>query len=334
MKVLVLNDFREYSGGEKIFRTLARELIEMGHEVAALVGETIHMLDGVIEEFDPDVIHQHNFARFGPVALKYAAQYPFVQTVHDYWPICKNRGHFRQIEDRICDTLDQSFCGPCYHILMNIPMPVESRRLFEKIPMVAVSKHVADVIREWYPHVTYIHNGLSPEPDAHEATDERFVFCAAKPPDQLKGAHLFAAMAKGMPYRFVLAGGGQYPDVESTGLLTQRKLMGFYKRASIVVMPSIWEEPNGLPLQESMMYGKPMVVFNSGGMPEYAKNYVVPAQSVKDARELIDVLMKNPEQRKIAGEENRAWMNQHFTARVMATKYVALYESLAGKAGA
>jgi len=334
MKVLMINDFWEYSGGEKIFRTLARALLDMGHEVAELVGETIHMLDGVVEEFEPDVIHQHNFARFGPIALKYAREYPFVQTVHDYWPVCKSRSHYRQNDDRICDSIDQGLCGPCPQILNRIPMPIESRKLFENIPMVAVSKHVADVIREWYPHVTHIHNGLAIEPDVDEATDERFVFCAAKPPDQLKGAHLFAAMAKGMPYRFVLAGGGQYPYVENTGLLSQRNLMGFYKRASLVVMPSIWEEPNGLPLQESMMYGKPMVVFNSGGMPEYAKNYVVPAQSVEAARELIDVLMKNPEQRKIAGEENRALMNQHFTARVMATKYVAFYESLAGKAGA
>ena len=335
MKVLMLNDFWEVSGAEKVFRTLARELSNMGHDVSTIVYEASGMLPSIVDDFKPDIIHQHNCSRFGASTLSYAEDYPFVQTVHDYWPVCRNRGHFLHDEDRICDATDQSRCGPCTNYLVKLPMPEVTLKMLEKATMVTVSAHMMQYLTRFgYQDVRHIHNGLFPEPDIDQATDEKFIFCAAKAPDQYKGAHLFAEMAVGMPYRFVLAGGGRFPGVEGTGILTQRALKQVYKRASIVVMPSIWEEPNGLPIQESMMYGKPLVAFASGGIPEYVKNFVVPAKDVKKSRDLIDRLMKDDAARALAGAENRAWYEEHFTARKMAEKYLALYEELAGRKGA
>ena len=53
-----------------------------------------------------------------------------------------------------------------------------------------------------------------------------------------------------------------------------------YRRADVIVYPSSVEEPFGLAMLEAMASGKPIVVTNSGGMPEIIQNdvngYVVP----------------------------------------------------------
>nr|WP_249226438.1 glycosyltransferase family 4 protein [Alicyclobacillus mengziensis] len=44
-----------------------------------------------------------------------------------------------------------------------------------------------------------------------------------------------------------------------------------YIAADIVVVPSIWPDPAPLVVPEARRFGKPVVVFDAGGLPEWAK---------------------------------------------------------------
>jgi len=57
-----------------------------------------------------------------------------------------------------------------------------------------------------------------------------------------------------------------------TGYVQYSDIPKLYNIADIAVLPSIWDEPAGLTIIESMASGLPIITTNSGGIPEYANN--------------------------------------------------------------
>lgn len=57
-----------------------------------------------------------------------------------------------------------------------------------------------------------------------------------------------------------------------TGFLNYDDMPAAYAMADVCVMPSIWDEPAGLTIIESLASGKPLITTRSGGIPEYADN--------------------------------------------------------------
>ena len=244
MKILLINDFHHWSGAEKVVNSLVKWLALLGNDVKLLTHEEIDSLDKVISEFKPDIINQHNFSLFGPVALKYAEKIPFVQTIHDYWIVCWSRHHFLYKEDRICPYYDNSHCSNCPNILVRLPIPSVSKQIFKDIPLITVSNAVKEVIIKFgfnADNITIIHNGV--ELIEKEPKDMNFVFCTAKNPKQIKGARFFAEVASRLPYKFILSGTSTYPNVTNVGFLPEDQLFNMYKNCSIFVFPSVWEEP-------------------------------------------------------------------------------------------
>ena len=54
-----------------------------------------------------------------------------------------------------------------------------------------------------------------------------------------------------------------------TGFIHNKDLWKYYQLADLAVLPSIWEEPAGLTMLESVISGLPLITTNSGGIPEY-----------------------------------------------------------------
>lgn len=81
-----------------------------------------------------------------------------------------------------------------------------------------------------------------------------------------------------------IVGDGWYRDtlqklVASLGLSTVVRFVGsvpgqsvgaWYEASDIVVIPSIWPEPSALVVPEARSHGKPVVVTDAGGLPEWA----------------------------------------------------------------
>jgi len=334
MKIMMLNDFWKFSGGEQIFCWLIEELRVLGHDVLGLTHDELKKkgLDQYLGEFNPDIIHQHNFAHIGPVALRHMKKRPSVQTVHDYWPICPDRHHYRFDLDQICDTPADCIKCPCY--LGRIPYPSSSLNDMEGIKMVGVSQYVAERISEFgYEGVEFIRNGIRLHPDIEDSSDEEFILGMGSLPDQVKGLKEFGRIADRLPqYKFVLVGGTgktTIPGVLCTGRIPYDQALNYYRTCSVMVIPSVWEEPNGLGIQEAGQFGKPLVAFDVGGISEYVEHDVIPLRDIDAAAELLDLLMGDPEERKKRGARNKERVLREFTATHMAKRYEALYERIA-----
>jgi glycosyltransferase involved in cell wall biosynthesis len=82
-----------------------------------------------------------------------------------------------------------------------------------------------------------------------------------------------------------------------------------YAAANVVVMPSLWDEAFGLCVVEAMAAGRPVVVTDSGAMPEIIANgdcgAVVPKADDVAMAAAISALLDNPERAAKVGNAAR-----------------------------
>lgn len=57
-----------------------------------------------------------------------------------------------------------------------------------------------------------------------------------------------------------------------TGYINYNEIYQLYKISDFAVLPSMWDEPAGLTIQEAEACGLPAITTNSGGIPEYVIN--------------------------------------------------------------
>lgn len=57
-----------------------------------------------------------------------------------------------------------------------------------------------------------------------------------------------------------------------TGYINYNEIYQLYKISDFAVLPSMWDEPAGLTIQEAEACGLPVITTNSGGIPEYVIN--------------------------------------------------------------
>ncbi|MFH0887498.1 MAG: glycosyltransferase family 4 protein [bacterium] len=102
-----------------------------------------------------------------------------------------------------------------------------------------------------------------------------------------------------------------------------------YKLSDVVIYPSSVEEPFGLATIESMATGKPIVVTDSGGMPETIKDgvtgFVVPKRNHEALAQKIIYLLKNPGEREKMGKAGRAEVEGFYTKAAIAERVVGAY---------
>lgn len=82
-----------------------------------------------------------------------------------------------------------------------------------------------------------------------------------------------------------------------TGYIPQKELPDIYNLADISVLPSIWEEPAGLTMIESLTCGTPVITTNSGGIPEYVADCAIVLERdsnlPKEIAKAIDLLLSD-----------------------------------------
>lgn len=86
-----------------------------------------------------------------------------------------------------------------------------------------------------------------------------------------------------------------------TGYVDYKDIPSYLKMADIAVVPSMWEEPFGLTVVESMAAGLPLITTRSGGIPEICEGVatIVERDNIVDnlAAAILD-LYQHPEKRK------------------------------------
>jgi glycogen(starch) synthase len=121
--------------------------------------------------------------------------------------------------------------------------------------------------------------------------------------------------------------------VDLLGWVTPDRLPAVLSGASIVVMPSRWEEAFGLVALQAMQVGRPVVASRVGGLPEVVEDGVtgslVPADDADAlARAVLD-LLGDPDEAARRGAAGRATARTTFAFDRYVDEHLALYAELA-----
>ncbi len=108
-----------------------------------------------------------------------------------------------------------------------------------------------------------------------------------------------------------------------------------YKRADVVVFPSVWDEPLGLVPLEAMVMSTPVVASKKGGIPLAVKNgvngFLIRARSHKEIAKHVNKILENPELRAKFAENARKTAEEKFAWKIIANQYEKLYEDAISK---
>lgn len=205
-------------------------------------------------------------------------------------------------------------------------------RLFDE--RLAVSPFVARTVREAHhvpaARVSVVENAV--DVSRFEGVDGRrireelrlgdapLVVCVARLDDEKGGEWLLRALPQvGRDAHLALVGEGPRLGpwralCETLGIASRVHFLGLRQdveeilaAASVVVAPSVYQEAFGLALLEGMAAAKPVVVTDSGAMPEIVKGagLVVPKRDAPALAEAIDGLLRNDVLARKLGEAGR-----------------------------
>jgi glycosyltransferase involved in cell wall biosynthesis len=118
------------------------------------------------------------------------------------------------------------------------------------------------------------------------------------------------------------------------GWSTFEEALGFYAQATIVAVPSIWEEPFGLVAVEGMAAGRPVVASAVGGLRDIIADgetgLLVPPGDVEALAHALETLLDNPARCTAMGAAGRARVEEHYTwPGIIERHYLPLMERLA-----
>jgi glycosyltransferase involved in cell wall biosynthesis len=114
--------------------------------------------------------------------------------------------------------------------------------------------------------------------------------------------------------------------------ITHEEVLADYRRAAVVVVPSVWNEPFGMPAAEAQAAGKPVVASGVGGLPEVVidgeTGLLVPPEDPPALASAIGRLLDDPALVRRLGETGRRRAREHFSWDSVARRIDALYSEL------
>lgn len=345
---------KNYGGTEAVIYNLVEEQVAQGHEVTlytpgssqtsaqqisffpdALLEEKApwtehlkayyHLAKAVddIQEKTYDIIHGHLSAPTDLYLFPLLARLstPHVITLHSHFPF---------------DHTPNGWVGDADRYYMEWAPDV---------PIVAISEHARKQESKNFPlkFVGVVYNGISMkqyQPTGKER-EPFFMWLGRFTPE--KGPHLAIEAAKKAGVPLVLAGtvdrssqelSDYYSDVIKSqeddgnirlvGPLDMEQKISYLSRARGFLNPIEWEEPFGMVMVEAMALGCPVISFERGA----ASEVVAHGKSgflVQHLDEMIEYMGRIDE---LDRETVREHVEQHFSARIMAQRYTAIYQKI------
>lgn len=107
---------------------------------------------------------------------------------------------------------------------------------------------------------------------------------------------------------------GLEASVEFSGFVDHDKIVDYYRRAHVFILPSIWAEQFGLVGPEALACGVPCVGTNVGGIPEWLKDdewgFLVPPRDSAGLAERVVHLLTEREKRISFGLAGREYVRR------------------------
>lgn len=276
----------------------------------------------------PDIIHTHGkYLIPQVVVVSKVFSIPAVATIRDFHIIC-NYGICLTNSEKGCfftDFFRKDF--PEYYrnyvlhknifsFMANLLFAIWGRmsskfiKFFAiKIEVVVLSKTQRRIfIKNGFRKVKIVGNSITfpDKPRKKTQKDLKVFFAGRLTPG--KGVLLLIDLLPGFfrkfpKYQFVFAGegflkkklidmSGKYPNIKVLGQVDHQSMQKLYLNSSITVMPSVWPEPFGRIVIESLSGQTPVVVTNKGALPELVKENRWGYISKPNSQDLLVKLVK------------------------------------------
>jgi len=326
----------------------------------------------VLREFEPDVVHFRNFD--GPTVVRAVSRkYPTVRTVHTPWTYCPTGVKYWPAERRVCERpfgpgclvdCRRRGCGlredgtslGRLEVARRIAACYAFRRADAGLGAVVVtSKWMKAMLVAAGQNVGRVH--VIPPPVDLPAEDPPAnggppLVVAVGRVSYIKGFEdLLAAVAE-LPAAVTLTlvgDGPQLPNLKAragrlglngrvrfAGWVRYEEMAHIYRQAHVVALPSLCPEAFGNVGVEALSYGKAVVAYRVGGIPEWLEDGAVgllaDAADPGDLAAKLRTLLDHPARARAMGAAGRRAVREYSLARHAAAT-LAVYERALTRAG-
>lgn len=307
----------------------------------------------VFQEERPEVVHAHNWLLYS-LPLTIVRKVPLVVSLHDYSLVCATKRLMRN-GIRLCAgpaPLKCLVCASRRHGLVKGPgiasLAYPMGRIADSVVdlFIPVSKSVArgtrldgrrapyEVIPNFVPDEPDV--AVEAPPDIKALADGYTLFVGDATPDKgvdvllhayrrLPSAPPLVCLGRGLSQEFK----SRPANVVQVGPVPHPSALAAFRRADLVVVPSIWPEPFGLTAVEAMSMGRPVIATTAGALPEIVGHrktgLVVPSGDVEGLRSALMTLLENGALRQRLGE-NAYRRSRDFCASAVVPRFERAYE--------
>lgn len=300
-------------------------------------------LSYLLKRIGPDVVHTNNVMGFSPaiwLTIK-RLRLPLVHTMRDYYLLCHK-----------CNMFDgnnncKSLCGSCKITHVAKKWLLDKPDIFVGVSKFTVAKHQEKMETRLPSQFKVIYNAVQlPPPKEQDKFHEPLTIGYMGRIAKDKGVEYLVAevrkLADVIPttsFELLLAGEGpaEYIDYLKNLLeglnyrfLGKVKPIDFYKEVQLTVVPSVWNEPFGRVVIESLSYGVPVCMAARGGLTELYNERVSWIFNMDKENGLFPILQEVVANRCLLNEKAAQAKDYaaKFSIKENARQYTELYASL------
>ena len=325
-------------------------------------------LQHALTEFRPDIIFLHKLADLDLLESAAGCGVPVVRMVHDHDLYCLRGYKYNPLTRRICTRAASPYCVfPCGGTVARNRsggFPLKWLSYGDKQRELALNRRFHRLVAATeFMRDELVRNGFRPEQieilaPVPPSSDESF-HCTFSGRNRLvyagqiirgKGVDVLLESLAKVTVRFecvILGDGNHRPHCEQlsarlgltdrvhfAGFVSQDKIAGYYRDASVAVMSSVWPEPFGATGLEAMRCGLPVVAFDAGGIREWLidgwNGFLVPWMDRTRYAASVETLLRNKSEARTLGANGRHWVGEQFGL----PKYLSELEDLFYRVGA
>ena len=320
-------------------------------------------INHIVSRFKPDIIHAHGWVMFSTASYRISNPDVYsVATLHDYGFSCAKRNLVPRSNQEngcmVCPRIE-----PAYECLSCCSATYGSIKPFGVVPCLRIFSHLLNDLDCVSAVSNYVAERARKKFTANIVTIPNFVDYRATignaqkvsktvdfPPDVLfvgrlsreKGIYLFLKafeiLRKAIPQTKIAIVGKEDSScsfqindksVFHRKNLERDEVSSLYCNSKVVVIPSIWAEPQPMVALEAMAFGKPLVVTAVGGLKEMVLDgktgFVVEPSPENLAQALIN-LLANPSAREEMGSKGRERLLSNYTSEIVVPRIEEMYE--------
>ncbi len=340
---------KNYGGTELLIHNLVEAQVAQGHDVTLFAPQDAKTSAKLVSFFTTSLVEEGM-----PWNVHFKAYYHLYKSLERARDFDIVHTHLSSASDLYIFPLTATLATP--HITtLESSFPFdrvsnqvgEADRLFMEwastVPMVTLSQAAQASVPYDLNFCGYVHPGLSLRdyPFENREREEFFIWMGRFVPE--KGAHLAIEAAKRAKVPLILSGPvdqhvpealtyfkqGIEPQIDNkevmyVGPSDMQQKVYLFSRARGLLNPIQWEEPFGMVMIEAMALGCPVIAFARGAAPEIVFHNKT-GFLVHTLEEIIHYIAKIDQ---INPPATREYVEEHFSARRMAEKYVRIYENI------